>query len=69
MKKFAHMITMRLTHAVNYCRHRITNAVSERLNSKNMTIKSRAQGLPNSECFKVAIFFCCGGLNLMLDLH
>ena len=67
MKKVARMIKTRLTHVVNYCRHRLTNAVSEGLNSKIMSIKRRARGFRNPENFKIAIFFYCGGLDLQPD--
>lgn len=69
MKKVARMIKKRLTHVVNYCRHRITNAVAEGLNSKIMSIKRRARGFRNPEHFKIAIFFYCGGLDLKPDPH
>jgi transposase len=64
MKKVARMIKTRLGQVVSYCRHRITNAVAEGLNSKIMSIKRRARGFRNPEHFKVAIFFYCGGLDL-----
>ena len=67
MKKVARMIKTRLTQVVNYCRHRLTNAVSERLNSKIMSIKRRARGFRNPENFQIAIFFYCGGLDLQPD--
>lgn len=67
MKKVARMIKQRLTQVVNYCRHGITNAVAEGLNSKIMSIKRRARGFRNPENFKVAIFFYCGGLDLQPD--
>ena len=57
MKKVARMINTRLAHVVNYCRHRLTNAVAEGLNSKIMSIKRRAKGFRNPENFKIAIFF------------
>ncbi|MBI5678301.1 MAG: transposase, partial [Planctomycetes bacterium] len=49
---------------LTYCRHHITNAVAEGLNSKIMSIKSRACGYRNKEHFKTAIYFFCGGLDL-----
>jgi hypothetical protein len=47
-----------------YYTHRITNAVSEGLNSAIQTIKKRAGGYRNVENFKTAIYFHCGGLDL-----
>ena len=64
MKKVARMIQQRLKNVVNYCKHRITNAVAEGMNSKIMSIKRRVGGFRNIENFKTAIFFYCGGLEL-----
>jgi|SRR5579871_4652194 len=60
----AYRIKRRLANIVTYFKHRITNAVSEGLNSKIQTIKKTACGFRNREHFKTAIFFHCGGLNL-----
>jgi DNA-binding MarR family transcriptional regulator len=49
--------------------HRITNAVSEGLNSKIQTIKKMAYGFRNREHFKTAIYFHCGGLDLYPAIH
>jgi transposase len=64
MKKVARMIKKRLGNVVSYCRHFITNAVAEGLNSKIMAIKRRAGGFRNPDNFKTAIYFYCGGLSL-----
>ncbi len=64
MKKVARTIKERLENVVSYCRHGITNAVAEGLNSKIMSIKRRVGGYRNRENFKTAIFFYCGGLDL-----
>jgi len=53
-----------LTNILTYFRHRITNAVSEGLNSKIQAIKKMAYGFRNVAHFKTAIYFHCGGLNL-----
>lgn len=50
-------------------RHRITNAVSEGLNSRVETIRRRAYGFRNRQHFKIAIYFYCGGLNLYPVTH
>ena len=54
---------------LTYFEHRITNAVSEGINSKIQTIKKRAYGFRNPENFKTAIFFHCGGLQLYPGTH
>lgn len=64
MKKVAATLHAHLDNIVTFCRHRITNAVAEGLNSKIMAIKRRACGYRNKEHFKTAIYFFCGGLDL-----
>jgi transposase len=64
VKKVAHMLQEHIDNILTYCRHRVTNAVAEGLNSKIMAIKRRACGYRNKEHFKTAIYFFCGGLNL-----
>jgi transposase len=58
-----------LAQILNYVQHRITNAVSEGLNSKIQTIKKKAYGFRNRENLKTSIFFHCGGLNLYPVTH
>jgi transposase len=60
----ARTIHRHLDNVLTYFKHRITNAVSEGLNSKIQTIKKRAYGFRNRENFKTAIYFHCGGLDL-----
>lgn len=64
IRKVAVMIQTHLNNILTYCRHRVTNAVAEGLNSKIMAIKRRACGYRNKEHFKTAIYFFCGGLSL-----
>ena len=54
---------------LTYFKYRITNAVSEGVNSKIQTIKKRAYGFRNNEHFKTAIYFHCGGLQLYPATH
>jgi len=58
-----------LAQILNYVQHRITNAVSEGLNSKIQTIKKKTYGFRNRENLKTSIFFHCGGLNLYPVTH
>jgi transposase len=62
VKKVAQMIKRKLDNVVTYCQHFVTNAVSEGLNSKIMSIKRRAGGYRNLDNFQTAIYFHCGGL-------
>lgn len=54
---------------MTYFAHRVTNAVSEGINSKIQTIKKRAYGFRNAANFEAAIFFHCGGLQLYPATH
>ena len=60
----AQILKRHITNILTYFQHRITNAVSEGLNSKIQTIKKMAYGFRNKEHFKIAIYFHCGGLDL-----
>jgi transposase len=64
VRKVAAMVQSHLHNILTYYAHRITNAVSEGLNSAIQTIKKRAGGYRNVENFKTAIYFHCGGLDL-----
>ena len=64
VKEVARMLQRRIENVLSYCKHEITNAVAEGLNSKIMAIKRRACGYRNKENFKTAIYFFCGGLEL-----
>jgi transposase len=65
----ANTIKRHLHNVMTYFAHRITNAVSEGLNSKIQTIKKMACGFRNRENFKTAIYFHCGGLDLYPVTH
>jgi len=61
----ARMLKERLQNVLTYLKHRITNATSESLNSKIQWLKYTARGFRNKENFKTAIYFHCGGLDLV----
>jgi transposase len=65
----ARMIQRHLPNVMTFFAHRITNAVTEGLNSKIQTIKKMAYGFRNREHFKTAIYFHCGGLDLYPATH
>lgn len=67
--KVAKMLKRRLTQILNYFSHRITNALSEGINSKVETIKNAARGFRNPERFKTMIWFRLGGLDLYPVTH
>ena len=65
----ARMIPRHLPNVMTFFAHRLTNAVTEGLNSKIQTIKKMACGFRNREHFKTAIYFHCGGLDLYPATH
>jgi len=62
--KIAKMLKRHLDGLMSYFRHRISNAVSEGLNSKIQSIKASARGFRNFENYRNRILFCCGKLAL-----
>ena len=63
MKKVARMIEAHWREVFNYIGHRITNAVSEGLNSRIQSIKSAAKGFRSFADYRVRILFHCGKLD------
>jgi transposase len=61
----AKMLKSHLKNILTYLTHPITNALSESLNSKIEWVKYTARGFRNRENFKTAIYFHCGGLDLL----
>lgn len=64
MIRVARMMKSRLENILTYAKHRITNAVSESMNSKIQWVKYTARGFRNINNFITAIYFHCGGLEL-----
>ncbi|MEK7770579.1 MAG: transposase [candidate division NC10 bacterium] len=64
----ARLIQRHLANVLPFFARRITNAVSEGLNSKIQTVKKMAYGFRNREHFKTVIFHC-GGLDLYPATH
>jgi transposase len=62
--KVAKTLKNHLTGLLSYFEHRITNAVSEGLNSKIQFIKASARGFRNFNNYRVSILFHCGKLKL-----
>jgi transposase len=67
MVKVANMLKSHLPDVLNYFRHRITNAVSEGLNSKIQSIKSAARGFRGFANYRTRILFFCGKLDMRLS--
>ena len=64
IRKAAETVRRHIDNILTYYRHPVTNAMSEGLNSQIQKIKSMACGFRNTEHFKTAIYFRCGGLDL-----
>jgi transposase len=62
--KAARTLKTHLPNILTYFKHRITNSVTEGLNSKIQMIKQMACGFRNREHYRKAILFHCGGLDL-----
>lgn len=62
--KVAKSLKRHLPNLLTYFTHRITNALSEGINSKIQTFKLMACGYRNREHYRTAILFHCGGLDL-----
>jgi transposase len=69
MAEKARMIKRRFENIVTYLRHRVTNAASESINSKIQWVKYTARGFRSKTNFVTAIYFHCGGLDLMPATH
>jgi len=67
MKKVGKMLNDHLPEVLNYFHHRITNAVSEGLNSKIQSIKSIARGIRSFENYRIRILFFCGKLDMAVS--
>ena len=64
MKKIARMLKKHLGNILTWWKHRITNAVSEGLNSKIQSVKSAARGFHSFESYRTRILFFCGKLDM-----
>lgn len=68
VRRVARMIRAHLPNVLSYFTHRITNAVSEAINSTIQAIKKRAFGFRSFRNFRTAVLFACGGLQLYPEL-
>jgi len=64
MIEVAKLLKRHLERILTYLKHRITNAISESINSKVQAIKTAARGFRNFENFRIAVLFHCGKLEL-----
>ncbi len=64
MKKAAKTLKYYLWGILNAMKHRVTNAMSEGINTKIQYLKRAARGYRNRDRFRNAIYFHLGGLDL-----
>ena len=64
VKKVASTLKHFLYGILNYCKHRITNAMTEGINSRIETLWKSSCGFRNKERFRTVILFHLGGLEL-----
>lgn len=64
MVAVARMLTERFENILTYLKRRITNAVSEGLNSRIQWVEVTARGLGNQQNFINTTYFQCGGLEM-----
>lgn len=65
MIEVAKTLKRHLEGLLSYATHKITNAVTEGLNSKIQTIKASARGFRNFANYRTAILFHCGKLSML----
>lgn len=68
MIKAANTLRAHIDNIVTYAKLRITNAMGEGLNNKIERVKRMACGFRNREHYRKAIYFHCGGLDLLPKL-
>lgn len=69
VKKIAYTLKSFLYGVLSYCKHRITNAMTEGINSKIETLWKSACGFRNKKRFRTVILFHLGGLELYSPTH
>ncbi len=69
VKKTARTLKDHLYGILSYCKHRITNAMTESINSKIETLRKSACGYRNKQRLRTVILFHLGGLDLYPVTH
>ena len=64
MIKIKDLLVRHLDKILNYFKHRVSNAVSEGINSKIQTLKASARGFHDFEGYRTRILFYCGKLDM-----
>lgn len=69
VKKIANTLKDHLYGILCYCKHRITNALTEGINSQIETLRKAACGFRNKQVFRTVILFHLGGLDMSPATH
>lgn len=69
VKKIAYTLKSHLYGILSYCKHRISNATTEGINSQIETLRKAACGFRNKQRFRTVILFNLGGLHLYPATH
>jgi transposase len=69
VKKIARTLKEHLYGILSYCKHRITNAMTEGINSQIETLRKAACGYRNKQRLRTVILFHLGGLDLYPVTH
>jgi len=69
VKKIAYTLKSHLYGVLSYYKHRITNGITEGINSKIETLWKTACGFRNKQRFRTVILFHLGGLELYPSTH
>lgn len=69
VKKIANTLKDHLYGILCYCKHRITNALTEGINSQIETLRKAACGFRNKQVFRTVILFHLGGLDMYPATH
>lgn len=69
VKKIAKTLKEHLYGILSYCEHRITNALTEGINSQIETLQKAACGFRNKERLRTVILFHLGGLDMSPATH
>ena len=64
MIKVKELLERHIDNILNFFKHRVTNAVSEGLNSKIQMIKATARGFHSFDSYRTRILFYCGKLDM-----
>ena len=66
MIKVKELMVRHAANILNYFKHKVSNAVSEAINSKIQLLKASSRGFRSFESYRIRILFYCGKLEMQL---